>query len=283
MRNRRRTEERFFKILMAAATWGIVFTFLLIVFIIFRKGLPALSWQMITRTPSEGYYFGRGGGILNAIAGSFYLATGATVLAMLTGLPVALFINTYLVSYKNVTFVIRLILDTLWGIPSIVYGAFGFMIMLQLKLRPSLLAGILTVSLVIAPIIIRAFDEALRAIPRGLLETAYALGSTRAEIAFKVFLRQALPGLITALLLGFGRGIGDAASVLFTAGYTDYVPVSISDPAATLPLAIFFQLSSPIPEVRQRAYAAAVVLTAIILLISLLARFLMRKSSLHII
>lgn len=283
MRTRKKIEEKFFKILMAVVTWGIILTFLLIVFIIFKKGFPALSWQMISQPPSGGYYLGKGGGMLNAIAGSFYLATGATLLAILVGLPVALFMNVHLAGRKRTVSAIRMILDTLWGIPSIVYGAFGFMIMLQLGWRASLLAGILTVALLIVPIVIRVFDEALRAIPKGLLESAHALGSTKAEIAFNVFLRQALPGLVTAVLLGFGRGIGDAASVLFTAGYTDYVPTSIFDPVATLPLAVFFQLGSPIPEVRQRAYAAAAVLTAIILLVSLLSRLLTRKTSMHII
>jgi phosphate transport system permease protein len=173
---------------------------------------------------------------------------------------------------------IRFLLDALWGIPSIVYGAFGFTLMMMLHVRASLLAGTLTVALVITPIIIRALDEVLRVIPRGLLEASSALGSTRTETAFKVFFKQALPGFVTAVLLAFGRGIGDAASVLFTAGYTDNMPVSIFDPTATLPLAIFFQLSSPIGEVKQRAYAAAVILTVIILVISILARLLSKNA-----
>ena len=115
-------------------------------------------------------------------------------------------------------------------------------------------------------------DEALKTIPNILLEAAYSLGSTRYETAYKVFLRQALPGIATAILLSFGRAIGDAASVLFTAGFTDNIPKSLTQPAATLPLSIFFQLSSPIPEVQQRAYSAAIVLTGIILLISITGR-----------
>ena len=115
-------------------------------------------------------------------------------------------------------------------------------------------------------------DEALKTIPNILLEAAYSLGSTRYETAYKVFLKQSLPGIATAVLLSFGRAIGDAASVLFTTGFTDNIPKSLTQPAATLPLSIFFQLSSPIQEVQQRAYAAAIVLTAIILLISITGR-----------
>jgi phosphate transport system permease protein len=137
----------------------------------------------------------------------------------------------------------------------------------------SLLAGIITVAFLITPIVIRSFDEALSTIPIGLHEAALSLGSTKSQTAFKVLLKQGFSGLVTAILLAFGRAIGDAASVLFTAGYTDLIPTNLDEPAATLPLSIFFQLSSPIPEVRERAYAAAAILTIIILIISLSARY----------
>jgi len=151
--------------------------------------------------------------------------------------------------------------------------------MLYMGMHASLLAGIITVALLISPIVIRTFDEVLCTIPMGLHEAALSLGSTRTETAFKVMLRQGFPGFITAVLLAFGRGIGDAASVLFTAGYTDLVPSNLSEPAATLPLAIFFQLGSPIEQVRERAFAAAAILTIIILIISLLSRLISRKYS----
>jgi len=131
-------------------------------------------------------------------------------------------------------------MDVLWGVPSIVYGAFAFMLMIYFGFRNSLGAGTFTVAIMITPIMIRAMDEVLKTIPIGLQEASYALGSTKTEIAYKIFFREALPGFATAVLLAFGRGIGDAASVLFTAGFTDYVPHSFKEPAATLPLAIFF-------------------------------------------
>ena len=219
---------------------------------------------MVFKPPQGGYYFGGAGGVLNAIAGSFYIAMGATFFAIVFGLPAALYINVHLMGRKHIQHTIRYLLDTLWGIPSIVYGAFGFTLMLYLGMNASLLAGIITVTLLITPIMVRTFDEVLNTIPKGLHETGLAMGSTKAE--------QAFPGFITALLLTFGRGIGDAASVLFTAGYTDLIPLHLDEPAATLPLAIFFQLGSPIPEVRERAFAAATILTIIILMISLIAR-----------
>lgn len=281
MLRRKRIEENLFKTLAALATILIIAVLLCVIAVIFKHGCQALSWDMITQLPRGGFYFGGEGGILNAISGSFFLAFGATGLAFIIGLPVALFMNVYLTRHRFWLNRIRFFLDVLWGVPSIVYGAFGFTLMLFLGLRASLLAGILTVTLLIVPIMIRSMDEVLRTVPKGLLESACALGSTRTEIAFRVFFRQALPGIVTAILLSFGRGIGDAASVLFTAGYTDYIPSSLGQPAATLPLAIFFQLSSPIPAVRERAYASALVLTLIILTISLLARLLASKYKEH--
>ncbi len=205
------------------------------------------------------------------------LSVGASIIAFVTGLPVSLYMNIHLVKHKKIVNTIRFFLDLLWGIPSIVYGAFGFTIMVYLGIRASLLAGIITVSLFILPIMVRAIDEVLKSVPRGLLESALSLGSTRAEISYHVYFKQCIPGIITAFLLSFGRAIGDAASILFTTGYTDHIPTSLNQPTATLPLAIFFQLSSPIPEVQNRAYASAVILIGFILIISLISRICSKK------
>jgi phosphate transport system permease protein len=280
---RRKLEESVFKGLMAASVLLVVGCLVVIVGTIIWKGLPALSLSMITQTPKGGYYLGREGGILNAIIGSLYLASGATILAILFSLPVVLYINVYARKNSRLAGLTRFSFDVLWGIPSIVYGAFGFILMMLLGLRTSLLAGIVTVALLEFPIMSRAADEVIRLVPRDLIEASYSLGATRLETALKVVVRQCFPGLLTAILIAFGRGIGDAASVLFTAGFTDRIPTSLFQPAATLPLAIFFQLGTPFPEVQQRAYASAAVLTALILFISLLARGLGRKYTRHII
>jgi phosphate transport system permease protein len=132
------------------------------------------------------------------------------------------------------------------------------------------------------PIMIRAMDEVFLAVPEELVEASLSLGSNRSEAAFRVILRQSIPGLVTAVLMSFGRAIGDAASVIFTAGYSDNIPKSLSDPVATLPLAIFFQMGTPFPEVRARAYSSALVLTSIILLISIGSRIVGRRLSRNI-
>jgi phosphate transport system permease protein len=253
----------------------------LIVLTIVRKGFRAMSLSMLTQTSTGGYYLGGEGGILNAIAGSLYLAGGATLLALLAGLPIVFYLHAYM-GRSRLADGIRLVFDVLWGIPSIVYGAFGFTLMLMMGMRASLLGGILTLALVELPILVRTMDEVMRLVPRELTEATYAVGATRLELA-GILLRQTVPGLITAILLAFGRGIGDAAAVLFTAGYTDHMPQSLSRPVASLPLAIFFQLSSPFESVQQRAYASALVLTALVLLISLLTRLSLRVMGRHVI
>lgn len=277
MNKRKKIEEIIFKVLTGFSCYSLIIILAYIIFVIFKNGINSLSWEMVFKTPTGGYYYGGGGGVLNAIMGSLYIAGGATILSLIVGVPAALYINSHLVRYKRTQNTVRYFLDALWGIPSIVYGAFGFTLMIYLGMNASLLAGIITVAFLITPIVIRTFDEVLSTIPKGLHEASLALGSTKTETAFKVLLKQAFPGLITAVLLAFGRGIGDAASVLFTAGFTDRIPQNLDEPAATLPLAIFFQLSSPIASVRERAYAAAVILTIIILIISLSSRLLSKK------
>ena len=273
---RRHLVEAFMKFIMRVSLVIVTGTLGLILWIIVVRGLPALSWDMITKIPQGGYYMGKGGGILNAILGSSYLAIGGTFLAMLFSVPIALYLNTYLGNSKWGQYV-RLSLDVLWGIPSIVYGAFGFTLMIAIGMRASLLAGIIVLALIEFPIMARAMDEVIRRMPKELEHAALAIGSTKFEVAVRVVTRQMLPGITTAVLLGFGRGIGDAAAVLFTAGYTDRIPTSLMRPTASLPLAVFFQLGSPYPEVQQRGYAAALILTIIVLAVSLGSRWLSAK------
>lgn len=272
----RHVEESLFKGLMYGSFILVAGSLGMILWTVLIKGLPALNWAMLTQVPQGGYYLGKEGGILNAILGSLYMAVGGTLLAFLVSLPLSLYLQTYVRRSLWGEF-IRLGLDVLWGIPSIVYGAFGFMIMLTVGLRASLLGGILVLALLEMPIMTRAMDEVLQMMPEELEEASFALGATRSETALRVVSRQMLPGMLTAVLLALGRGIGDAASVLFTAGYTDRLPTSLFRPAASLPLAVFFQLGTPFPEVQQRAYAAALILTLIVLIISLGSRWLAGK------
>jgi phosphate transport system permease protein len=265
-------EEKFFKTLMIVAAMIIMSVLVFIIGTIVYKGLPSLTWDMITKLPGGGFYLGKEGGVLNAIMGSVYIILGSLFISLFLSVPVVMYINFYLRKDSLFANITRFSFDILFGVPSIVFGAFGFALMVYMGIRASLLGGIITVAMLIMPIMMRSLDEVARLLPRDLPDALLSLGATKYEMT-KVILRQLMPGTITAVLLAVGRGIGDAATVLFTAGYTDNIPHSLNQPAATLPLSIFFQLGSPVEEVQNRAYASAVILTVIILILSFSARY----------
>ena len=265
-------EEKAMKVVMLVTTL-LVFLFVgSILYTIVKNGWGAMNWEMISSLPGGGFYIGKEGGLLNAIVGSLYIVGASTVLGLAVSIPVYLKKNSKRGSFA------RLAYDVLFGIPSIVYGAFAFTIMIYLGLKTSLAGGIIVITLLIIPIFIRSMDEIARELPQDMLNASYSLGATRYE-TIKVVVRQIAPGIATATLLSIGRAIGDAAAVLFTAGYTDNIPTSLGQPAATLPLAVFFQLSSPIPAVQERAYAAALILTIIVLILSILGRIITNRFS----
>jgi phosphate transport system permease protein len=239
------------------------------------KGVSALSLSMLIESPHGGYYLGGGGGILNAILGSLYLAGGAIILAITVSLPVAMYLHHSPMKSKYAEY-IRTSLDIACGIPTIIYGAVVFTIMVVIGARSSLFWGMITVTIFILPIMIRSMDEIMLQTPKKVITAAFALGSTRTEMLI-VMVKQSFPGILTAILLAFGRGIGDAASILFTAGYSDSLPTSLFEPVATLPLAILFQISSPYPIVQQRAYASGLILLVIVLTASIASRVLSKK------
>ena len=274
--DKRKLEENFFQGAMVVSTLVILGGLISVLMVVLLRGVPALSVSMLTQTPKGGYYLGKEGGVLNAIVGSLYLVGGATTLAFIISLPTTLYLNEYAWRSKLASFT-RQSLDVLWSVPLIIYGVFGFTIMIHLRMRASLLGGIVALTLLELPIMTRSMDEVMKMTPFSLREASYALGATKLETAMKVTVRQALPGVTMAILLAFGRAIGDAASVLFTAGYTDHIPSSLFDPAASLPLAVFFQIGTPFPEVQQRAYASAFVLLVIVLLLSITSRLLTKR------
>lgn len=271
-------EERIFKTIMIFAAIIIIGLLLFIMGTILYKGLPALTWDMITKLPGGGFYLGKEGGVLNAIVGSLYLISGAIIISTIISVPLVMYLNFYLPRKSVYSGIVRFSFDILLGIPSIVYGAFGFALMIYLGMKASLIGGIITVSMLITPIMMRSFDEVAKLLSHDLPDSLLSLGTTRYEM-IKVIMRQLMPAFITAALLAVGRGIGDAATVLLTAGYTDNIPGSLSQPVATLPLSIFFQLGSPVGEVQNRAYASALILTVVILILSFTARYFSSKFS----
>jgi phosphate transport system permease protein len=271
-------EERIFRVLMLLSLLMVAGFVLSVLWSIFSKGIPVLTWEMVTSLPGAGFYIGKEGGFLNAIVGSVYIVVGATIIGLIVSIPVVFYLNVYLKGTSRFGYIARLAFDVLFGIPSIVYGAFAFTLMIVMGIKTSLLGGIIVESLLIIPILTRSMDEVARTIPKDLLEAAYSLGATKIE-TIGVVVRQIAPAIATATLLSIGRAMGDAAGVMFTAGFTDFIPESLDDKCATLPLFVFFQLSVPQIEVQNRAYAAAVVLTMIVLILSVSGRLIMRYLS----
>ena len=271
MKNSKFIEEKVVKALMWVAVSLVILVVASIICTIFVKGFGSLSWDMVTKVPGRNWNTTDDGGFINAIWGSIIVVTPATLIAMVVSIPVVFYMNLYRRRSNWLSYVARLAYDVLYGIPSIVYGAFAFMIMVMVGMRASVLGGIIVSTLLIIPMFIRNGDEISKSVPDDMIDAAYSLGATKWE-TLKVVVRQVLPGMATATLLAVGKAIGDAAAVMFTAGFSDSMATSLSSPTATLPLAIFNWVTMPDPF-PGRAYAAALVLTVIVLILSLGGRW----------
>jgi phosphate transport system permease protein len=279
--NKRTIEENIFKILMIASVCIVLGSLIVIFGLVIVNGASSLTLEMITQTPTlTPPGSPPGGGILNAIVGSLLLALPATGFASLIGIAIALFLQTDFL-HPAVSNTIRFMLDVLWGIPSIIYGIFCLMIMIYIGMSSSLIVGMIALTMLEIPIITRCMDESIKMVPIGLREGSYSLGSTKFETAVRVVRRQAFPGILAGILLGLGRGIGDAASILFTAGFSNHIPTSIFDSTAALPTMIYNLYSTPLGQ--SKAFAAAFILLIIVLVVSVLSRLLTRRFKKHII
>lgn len=271
MKNSKFIEEKVVKALMWVSVSLVILVVASIICTIFVKGFGSLSLDMVTKVPGRNWNTTDDGGFINAIWGSVIVVAPATLIAMVVSIPVVFYMNLYGRRSNWLSYVARLAYDVLYGIPSIVYGAFAFMIMVMVGMRASVLGGIIVSTLIIIPMFIRNGDEISKSVPDDMIDAAYSLGATKWE-TLKVVVRQVLPGMATATLLAVGKAIGDAAAVMFTAGFSDSMATSLSSPTATLPLAIFNWVTMPDPF-PGRAYAAALVLTVIVLILSLGGRW----------
>lgn len=174
-------EEKAMKVVMLVTTL-LVFLFVgSILYTIVKNGWGAMNWEMISSLPGGGFYIGKEGGLLNAIVGSLYIVGASTVLGLAVSIPVVFYLNVYLKKNSKRGSFARLAYDVLFGIPSIVYGAFAFTIMIYLGLKTSLAGGIIVITLLIIPIFIRSMDEIARELPQDMLNASYSLGATRYE------------------------------------------------------------------------------------------------------
>lgn len=254
------------------ASTGIVLLFLgVILFDIVANGLPALSWEFLTAPPSD---LGRAGGIGPAILGTLYLVGGAVLFALPVGIGAAIYLHEY-TRGGRITEIIRAGADLLNGTPSIVFGLFGFaFLVLYLNLGVSLLAGQITLGLMILPTIIRTTEEALKSIPGSVREGSLALGATHWQTIWRVVLPPAVPGILTGTILSIGRAAGETAPILFTAVVFSrrFLPESVMEPVMALPYHLFI-LATNVPGARENQYGTALVLLALVTAIYLIAIF----------
>jgi phosphate transport system permease protein len=237
---------------------------------IIAKGAPAISWQFLTAIPSNGM---RAGGILPAIVGTFYLTLGTAIFSVPLGIAAAVYLSEY-ARENGLTRLIRIAIINLAGIPSVVYGLFGLgLFVLFLKFGTSILAASLTLSIMTLPVIISAAEEALRAVPQAFRTVSISLGGTRWQTIRKIILPQALPGIITGVILGLERAAGETAPILFTgaAFFLPHLPNSPLDATMALPYHLFV-ISTQVPGMPiQIQYGTALVLIIFVLGMNLIA------------
>lgn len=250
--------------LLSLSMLAVIVPVVFIVIYLLVRGLPGLSWEFVTAMPRDNM---RAGGILPAIVGTLYLVLGTVLFALPLGVMSAVYLTEY-ARRGRVTRLVRLAIVNLAGVPSVVYGLFGLgLFVLFLKLKASLLAGWLTLALLILPVVITASEEALRGIPSSFREASLALGATRWQTVWRVVLPNAMPGILTGLILGVARAAGETAPILFTvaAFFLPRLPASIFDQAMALPYHLFI-ISTQVPDAPPRIqWGTALVLLLLVL------------------
>ncbi len=236
------------------------------------NGISHLSWQFLTGEPEN---MGKEGGIFSVIITTVYLALFSLLIAVPIGVSAAIFLT----EYAKEGFVIRIIrfgTEALAGIPSIIYGLFGFVFfVVLLKFKYSIVSGGLTLTLMILPTIIRTAEEAIKMVPRTYREGSLALGATKWQTIYKVVLPAAIPGILTGIILGVGRVVGETAAVIYTAGSSLGLPDSIWRPGRTMAVHLYILASEGLSE--SNMYATATVLIITVFIINFAANKLIKR------
>ncbi len=272
MRLNPRTTQKIAKtVIWSAAILVIVLLFSIIIYIL-SKGIPNITWQFLSQIPSD---MGRSGGILSTIVGTLSVTLVAIVVATPLGVGTAFYLTEYTREGK-ITKIIRFSAESLAGIPSIVYGLFGFIFfVIYLKLGWSILSGGLTLAVMILPTIIRTSEEAIRTVPLIYREVSFSLGGTKWQTMIKALIPSALPGIATGIILGIGRCVAETAAVILTAGSALRVPTSLFSPTRTM--AVHFYILAREGISLERAYGTAALLIILILIINVGANLLVNR------
>lgn len=268
-RNRHTAQRLGFTLLTLVALVTVMPIVGTVIFILFKGG-SAISLEFLTGFPREGM---REGGILPAIIGTIYLTIGTAIFSVPLGIAAAIYLAEY-ASDNKLTRLIRIAIINLAGIPSVVYGLFGLgLFVLFLQFGTSILAASLTLSIMTLPVIISTAEEALRSVPQSFRTVSISLGATKWQTIRKIILKEALPGILTGVILGLERAAGETAPILFTgaAFFLPQLPNSPFDATMAVPYHLFV-ISTQVPEMPiQIQYGTALVLLVFVLTMNIIA------------
>jgi len=267
-----RAQERVARLLLWLCTGLAVAVLIFIVTFVFYHGVPQLHPFFLLQQPAR---MGKEGGILPFVVATLYMTAIAVLVAAPLGIGTAMYLSEYTREGK-LTAVIRFGADCLAGVPSIIFGLFGFVFfVIRLRLGWSMLSGGLTLALMVLPTIIRTSEEAIRAVPAAYRDVAFGLGSTRWQMVARVVLPVATPGILTGIVLSIGRSISETAAVMLTAGSSLKTPISPMHPGRNLAYHFYILVMEGISQ--PNAYKTATVLVLSIVIINFLTYWLMRR------
>lgn len=265
-------KQNFFFLLVRLSALTIALTIGAFLSYIFYHGVGVINWSFLTEPPRDAM---TKGGIMPALLGTFYLTLGALMIALPLGITSAIYLSEYAKQGPAVR-IIRIGVNCLAGVPSIVFGLFGLgLFVVFLKFGSSIASGALTLGFLILPTIIGASEEALKSVPKTFREASLALGVSKWQTILRIVLPSALPGILTGSILGIGRAAGETAPIMFTAAafFTPLLPKSIFDQVMALPYHVYVLATAGthIEETRPIQYGTIVVLVALVLGIDLIA------------
>lgn len=257
-------------VLVKVASYIVIAFLAFMLFYIFKEGVSALSWNFLTEMPRKEM---TEGGIYPALMGTFYLMVGSSVISIPIGIITAIYLTEYAKNPKIVK-IIRLGVNNLAGVPSVVFGLFGLSLFVVLfDFGTSIIAGSMTLGVLNMPVIIRSTEEALLVVPDSYREASFAVGATKWQTIYKIVLPDALPGIMTGVMLSLGRAAGETAPIMFTAAafFTPDLPSSIFSEVMALPYHIYVMATAGthIQETRHIQYGTAIVLIALVLLLNM--------------
>jgi len=260
------------KILIWIAALSTIVVMVLILFQILREGLPILHLRFFLESPRS---MGREGGILSTMIGTIALTVVAIIFATPLGVGTAIFLREY-TRESRISRIIRFGTDCLAGVPSIIFGLFGFVFfVIYLNMGWSILSGGLTLAAMILPTIICTTEEAIKTIPYSYREVSYSLGGTKWQTVIHATLPNALPGIFTGIILSVGRSIGETAAVILTAGSSLVMPTSLFSPIRTM--AVHFYILAREGISMEMAYGTGATLILLVLMINTIAQWLINR------